>query len=80
MKIKGNVPDGVNLTRDEHGIPHIQAGDLAGAYWGMGYAHARDRAMQMGLMRNLLRTGLYYLNNYHQAMLLTFVLRLLVLR
>ena len=53
MKIKGTVPDGVNLTRDEHGIPHIQAGDLAGAYWGMGYAHARDRAMQMGLMRLL---------------------------
>jgi len=53
VKIKGNVPDGVNLTRDEHGIPHIQAGDLAGAYWGMGYAHARDRAMQMGLMRLL---------------------------
>ena len=53
MKIKGTVPDGVNLTRDEHGILHIQAGDLAGAYWGMGYAHARDRAMQMGLMRLL---------------------------
>ncbi|MEA2024137.1 MAG: penicillin acylase family protein [Actinomycetota bacterium] len=53
MKIKGIVPDGVVLTRDEHGIPHIQADDLAGAYWGMGYAHARDRAMQMGLMRLL---------------------------
>ena len=53
MKIKGTVPDGVTLTRDDHGIPHIKAGDLAGAYWGMGYAHARDRAMQMGLMRLL---------------------------
>lgn len=53
MKIKGSVPDGVALTRDEYGIPHIKADDLAGAYWGMGYAHARDRAMQMGLMRLL---------------------------
>jgi penicillin amidase len=53
VKIKGSVPDGVTLTRDEYGIPHIKAGDLAGAYWGMGYAHARDRAMQMGLMRLL---------------------------
>ncbi len=51
MKIKGRVPDDVRLTRDEHGIPHIQTADLAGAYWGMGYAHARDRAMQMGMMR-----------------------------
>jgi len=51
MKIKGQVPDGVSLTRDEHGIPHIRTADLAGAYWGMGYAHARDRAMQMGMMR-----------------------------
>ena len=51
MKIRGPVPDGVALTRDEHGIPHIRTADLAGAYWGMGYAHARDRAMQMGMMR-----------------------------
>ncbi len=53
MKIKGSVPDGVVLTRDEYGIPHIRTRDLSGAYWGMGYAHARDRAMQMGLMRLL---------------------------
>jgi penicillin amidase len=53
MKIKARVPDGVDLTRDEHGIPHIRAVDLSGAYWGMGYAHARDRGMQMGLMRLL---------------------------
>jgi len=53
MKIRGQVPDGVTLTRDKYGIPHIRTGDLSGAYWGMGYAHARDRAMQMGLMRLL---------------------------
>ncbi len=51
MKIRGPVPDGVALTRDEHGILHIRTADLAGAYWGTGYAHARDRAMQMGMMR-----------------------------
>jgi len=55
VKIKGRTrtPEGVTLTRDEYGIPHIRTGNLVGAYWGMGYAHARDRAMQMGLMRLL---------------------------
>lgn len=53
MRIKGPVPEGVALQRDEFGVPHIQANDLAGAYWGMGYAHAIDRGMQMGLMRLL---------------------------
>ncbi|MEN8233831.1 MAG: penicillin acylase family protein [Actinomycetota bacterium] len=53
MKIKGTAPDGVSIARDEYGVPHIQADDLAGAHWGMGYAHAADRGMQMGLMRLL---------------------------
>ncbi|MEN8040853.1 MAG: penicillin acylase family protein, partial [Actinomycetota bacterium] len=48
-----DMPCGVAITRDESGIPHIQAESLDGAYWGMGYAHARDRGMQMGLMRIL---------------------------
>lgn len=39
--------------RDEHGVPHIAADDLAGAYWGMGYCHALDRAMQLCFMRIL---------------------------
>ncbi|MEN8114155.1 MAG: penicillin acylase family protein [Actinomycetota bacterium] len=53
MKVKGNPPAGLAIERDEYGIPHLQAQDLAGAHWGMGYAHAVDRGMQMGLMRLL---------------------------
>ena len=44
---------GVKLSRDDHGIPHIRAKDLRGAYWGMGYCHARDRGLQILLMRIL---------------------------
>jgi penicillin amidase len=41
------------IHRDTHGIPHVQAGDEAGLYWGMGRCHASDRGMQMLLMRIL---------------------------
>jgi len=47
MKIKGPMPGGVTIERDEYGVPHIQTPDLAGAYWGMGYCHARDRGAQL---------------------------------
>lgn len=53
MKLRGQVPTGVSIARDDHGVPHIRSADLAGAYWGMGYCHALDRGMQMGLMRLL---------------------------
>ena len=53
MKIKGHVSAGVHVDRDDHGVPHIRADDLTGAYWGMGYCHALDRGMQMSLMRLL---------------------------
>ncbi len=35
------------------GIPHIDAENLSGMYWGNGYVHATDRGMQMLLMRIL---------------------------
>jgi penicillin amidase len=53
MKLKGDVPAGVRVDRDEYGVPHIRAENLTGAYWGMGYCHALDRGMQMSLMRLL---------------------------
>jgi len=53
MKLRGDAPAGVRVDRDEHGVPHIRATDLKGAYWGMGYCHALDRGVQMGLMRLL---------------------------
>ena len=53
MRIKAPTPDGVTLCRDEHGVVHITASDLPGAHWGIGYAHALDRGLQMCLMRLL---------------------------
>jgi len=41
------------LSRDDHGVQHIRADDVQGACWGMGYAHAQDRGMQMRFMRVL---------------------------
>jgi penicillin amidase len=43
----------VSIWRDEHGVPHVEAGDEADLYWGAGYCHAMDRGMQMLLMRIL---------------------------
>lgn len=48
---KAPTPDGVSVSRDEFGVPHIRATDLEGAYWGMGYCHAVDRAVQMCITR-----------------------------
>ena len=44
---------GVKIWRDENGIPHVEADDLANVYWGQGYVHAADRGMQLLLMRIL---------------------------
>lgn len=43
----------IKISRDQNGIPHIEADDLNGLYMGQGYVHARDRGMQMLLMRIL---------------------------
>lgn len=53
MRTSDSAPPGVNLRRDDNGVPHIRADDLADAYWGMGYCHALDRGAQMGLTRLL---------------------------
>ncbi|MDY0002397.1 MAG: penicillin acylase family protein [Polyangia bacterium] len=54
IKIKGGQPPlGLELTRDEHGVPHVIARDLVAAHWGMGYCHALDRGIQLYLMRVL---------------------------
>ncbi len=43
----------IKITRDQNGVPHIEAEDLNGLYMGQGYVHARDRGLQMLLMRIL---------------------------
>ena len=42
-----------NIWRDENGVCHAQAADKISAYEMMGYAHGRDRCLQMVLMRTL---------------------------
>ena len=41
------------ISRDRHGIPHVEACDEAGLYFGQGAVHATDRGMQILLMRLL---------------------------
>src|SRR5215472_14729744 len=40
-------------ARDCNGVPHVTAGDEAALFFGQGMAHAKDRALQMLLMRIL---------------------------
>lgn len=53
VRIKGNYPQGLEITRGERGVPHVKAKDMAGVIWGMGYCHAMDRGLQMLVMRIL---------------------------
>lgn len=45
--IKGEVC----IRRGAHGFPHIAARDERDRYYGLGYAHGRDRQMHMGLLK-----------------------------
>jgi penicillin amidase len=42
-----------NVWRDQNGVPHVEAPHEDGMYQGQGYVHARDRGMQLLLMRIL---------------------------
>jgi len=53
FSISGPKPQGLNIHRDEAGVPHISANDINGALWGSGYAHAVDRGTQLMMMRIL---------------------------
>src|SRR5215510_13658684 len=43
----------VQILRDRYAVPHIIAGSLEDAAFGLGYVHAQDRFWQMELMRRL---------------------------
>ena len=42
-----------SLKRDEHGVFHVEAAEETDRAWGLGYAHATDRGLQMLFMRLL---------------------------
>jgi len=43
----------VEILRDSHAVPHIIAGSIEDAAFGLGFVHAQDRFWQMELMRRL---------------------------
>ena len=43
----------MDIWRDKHGVAHISGRDQADVFYGMGYAHGTDRALQLLLMRIL---------------------------
>lgn len=43
----------MKIRRDRRGVVHVEGKDLADVFMGMGYAHGKDRALQMLLMRIL---------------------------
>ena len=54
LKIKG-LKDRVTITRDERGIPYIDAKNDEDLYFAQGYATAADRLWQMDLVRRTAR-------------------------
>ena len=48
LKFQG---ESVELNRDKNGVVHISAESESGAYFGLGWAHANDRMVQMMLVR-----------------------------
>jgi penicillin amidase len=43
----------VEILRDKHAVPHIIAGSIEDAAFGLGFVHAQDRFWQMELMRRM---------------------------
>ncbi len=52
LQLPGALDD-IRLTRDEHGIPTIQAATVRDALFGLGVAHAQDRLWQMETHRRI---------------------------
>jgi penicillin amidase len=51
MSLQGEYP--VEIYRDNHGVPHINARSEKDFYYALGYLHARDRGMQLLVTRIL---------------------------
>ncbi len=48
-----NPKPNIHIFRDKNGTPHIKAETHDDMYWGQGFVHARDRGVQMLMMRIL---------------------------
>ncbi|MBX2797014.1 MAG: penicillin acylase family protein [Myxococcales bacterium] len=52
-RVEQTAPTSVQIRRDVHGVPHVQADSEAGGWYGLGYVHGQDRLFQADLMRHL---------------------------
>ncbi len=48
-----NLKQDLSITRNAQGVPHIQAGNINDAYFGLGFVHAQDRLWQMMFHRRV---------------------------
>jgi penicillin G amidase len=46
-------PSGVSISRNTHGVVHIDGQSETDLYWGLGFAQAKDRGLQLLFMRIL---------------------------
>lgn len=66
----------VTVTRDERGVPYIEAGSAEDAYRALGFVHAQDRLAQMEFMRRfgtgrlseVLGSGTLHLDRYMRTL------------
>ena len=52
IEVRG-IESPVTISRDSHGVPHVQANSEPDAYFGLGFAHAQDRLWQLEAQRRL---------------------------
>lgn len=53
IRLPRGAPAGLRITRDAHGVPHIEGPRLEAVLWGLGVCHALDRGLQLLLTRVL---------------------------
>lgn len=53
IRLPPRAPAGLTITRDAHGVPHLDGPNLEAVLWGLGVCHALDRGLQLLLTRIL---------------------------
>src|SRR6188472_978722 len=54
LRVRG-VGAAVTIRRDRWGVPHVEAGSDADAWFGLGFCHGQDRAGQLEITWRLTR-------------------------
>ena len=53
-----SLKDGVKIYTDEYGFPHIKSNNIEDAYFGLGFAQAKNRLWQIDMNRRIARGAL----------------------